>query len=90
MPSPRYLTKSRFKLALDCPTKLYYTRKREYENKSDSDSFLEALAQGGFQVEELARMDYPEGYTILGDDYNYQFLAEKTTTLLETGKCYHF
>jgi hypothetical protein len=83
MPSPRYLTKSRFKLALDCPTKLYYTRKEEYKNKSDSDSFLEALAQGGFQVEELARMDYPDGIAIIGDDYNYDLLAEKTRKLLE-------
>ena len=81
--NPRYLTKSRFKLALDCPTKLYYTRKKKYENRSDSDSFLEALAQGGFQVEELARMDYPEGIAIIGDDYNYDLLAEKTQTLLE-------
>ncbi len=83
MSSPRHLTKSRFKLALDCPTKLYYTRKPEYENKSDSDSFLEALAQGGFQVEELARMDYPHGIAIIGDDYNYDLLAEKTRKLLE-------
>ncbi|CAL67533.1 DUF2779 domain-containing protein [Christiangramia forsetii] len=81
--NPRYLTKSRFKLALDCPTKLYYTRKKEYANKSESDSFLEALAQGGFQVEELARMDYPDGIAIIGDDYNYDLLAEKTRNLLE-------
>lgn len=80
---PRYLTKSRFKLALDCPTKLYYTRKPEYKNKSDSDSFLEALAQGGFQVEELARMEHPEGVAILGDDYDYELLASKTTELLK-------
>jgi len=79
----RYLTKSRFKLALDCPTKLYYTRKKEYENSSESDSFLESLAQGGFQVEELARMDHPEGIPILGEDYNYQLLADKTTELLK-------
>ncbi len=46
----RPLTKSRFKLALDCPTKLYYTGKEEYENKQEEDSFLEALAEGGYQV----------------------------------------
>jgi hypothetical protein len=79
----RYLTKSRFKLALDCPTKLYYTRKSEYENQSETDSFLEGLAQGGFQVEELARMDHPEGIPILGEDYNYQLLADKTAELLK-------
>ncbi|HET8887221.1 MAG TPA: DUF2779 domain-containing protein [Salinimicrobium sp.] len=83
MKNPRYLTKSRFKLALDCPTKLFYTRKKEYENKSENDSFLEALAQGGFQVEELARMKYPDGIAILGDDYNYDLLVEKTTNLLK-------
>ena len=27
--NPRYLTKSRFKLALECPTKLFYTQKEE-------------------------------------------------------------
>lgn len=80
---PRYLTKSRFKLALDCPTKLYYTRKVEYENKNEADSFLEGLAQGGFQVEELARMEYPNGIAILSDDWNYDLLVQKTIDLLQ-------
>ncbi|OMP32267.1 DUF2779 domain-containing protein [Mangrovimonas sp. DI 80] len=79
----RYLTKSRFKLALDCPTKLFYTRKPEYENQSESDPFLEALAEGGFQVEELARMYYPEGIAILGEDWNYELLAQRTAALLQ-------
>jgi len=80
--SPRYLTKSRFKLALDCPTKLYYTRKAEYENNADVNTFLEQLAQGGFQVEELARMEHPGGIVLLGDDYDYNKLAEETKNLL--------
>ena len=79
----RTLTKSRFKLALDCPTKLYYTRKPEYENQGNADPFLEALAQGGFQVEELARMNYPDGIAILGEDYNYMALAALTQELLQ-------
>ena len=78
MSKPRYLTKSRFKLALECPTKLYYTRKPEYENQSDTDTFLKALADGGFQVEELARMQYPNGIAIIGDDYNYDLLVSRT------------
>ncbi|MGM0934245.1 MAG: DUF2779 domain-containing protein [Bacteroidota bacterium] len=82
MKSPRYLTKSRFKLALDCPTKLYYTRKPEYENAAEADSFLEQLAQGGFQVEELARMEHPGGIALLGEDYDYQKLADETRNLL--------
>ena len=80
---PRYLTKSRFKLALDCPTKLYYTRKKEYEDSSETDSFLQGLAQGGFQVEELARMYYPNGAAILGADWDYDKLAQRTSELLE-------
>jgi hypothetical protein len=80
--NPRYLTKSRFKQALDCPTKLFYTKKTEYANTKQSDTFLESLAQGGFQVEELARMNYPKGIPILGDDWNYELLASKTEELL--------
>ena len=83
MKKPRLLTKSRFKLALDCPTKLFYTRKSEYENQGDTDSFLEGLAQGGFQVEELARMEHPNGVAITGDDYNYSLVANRTKELLK-------
>src|SRR5690606_38123831 len=52
----RYLTKSRFALALECPTKLFYTGKtRQYANKKLDDEFLAALAEVGFQVGELAK-----------------------------------
>ena len=52
----RYLTKSRFKQALECPTKLFYTKKAsEYANISNENSFLQSLAEGGFQVGELAK-----------------------------------
>ncbi len=37
---PRYLTKSPYKLALECPTKLFYTGKPDqYPDKSVDDSF---------------------------------------------------
>ena len=53
---PRYLTKSRFKQALECPTKLFYVgKKKEYADNSLSDDFLIALAKGGYQVGELAK-----------------------------------
>lgn len=64
MASLRYLTKSRFKLALECPTKLYYTGKTEYANQSLDDAFLQALADGGYQVGELAKHYFPGGETI--------------------------
>jgi len=52
----RLLTKSRFKLGLECPNKLFYTGKKEYANQKQDNPFLLALAEGGFQVEEYARM----------------------------------
>jgi hypothetical protein len=79
----RLLTKSRFKLGLECPNKLFYTRKKEYANKKQEDPFLQALAQGGFQVEELARMHYPNGILIEGNDGDYELLWQQTQKLLE-------
>jgi hypothetical protein len=60
----RYLTKSRFKLAVSCPTKLYYTGKPNYGNSNDGNEFLAMLADGGFQVGELAKLMYPGGIEI--------------------------
>jgi hypothetical protein len=49
------LTKSRFKLGLECPNKLYYTSKKEYAIQKNEDTFLQAImAKSGFQFEELA------------------------------------
>ena len=59
----RFLTKSAFKIALSCPHKLYYYgRPDEYENANANDEFLESLAEGGFQVGELAKIycDVPD------------------------------
>jgi hypothetical protein len=69
MSSPRYLTKSRFKLGKDCPTKLFYTNKKEYPNQNMDDPFLEALADGGYQVGELAKCYYPDGVDVSTLDY---------------------
>ena len=60
-PRPQYFTKSRFKLGLECPTKLFYTNKREYANNQNENSFLKALTAGGYQVGELAKLYYPDG-----------------------------
>lgn len=52
-------------MALECPTKLwYYDRPDEYANILDDDSFLKALAEGGAQVEALARCYFPDGISI--------------------------
>lgn len=82
--SHRFLTKSRFKLAMECPTKLYYTGKEEYINQTLDDSFLLALAEGGFQVGELAKHYFSGGYTIEALDYEESL--RETNELLSKDK----
>ena len=77
---PRYLTKSRFKLGLDCPAKLFYTGKPQYPDTSEDDTFLEALAEGGFQVGALAKCYYPQGIDIM--ERGYDIPLQKTIELL--------
>ena len=78
---PRYLTKSRFKLAVECPTKLFYSGKdRLYRNIKSEDSFLQALADGGFQVGRLAQLLWPNGYEIKSK--NHEEAESETQKLL--------
>lgn len=74
--SLRYLTKSRFKLALECLTKLYYSGKKdEYADQNIDDPFLMALADGGYQVGELTKylfVDDPITENITVDTLDYE------------------
>lgn len=71
----RYLTKSRFKLAVECPTKLFYASKQStYKNSKHEDSFLRMLADGGFQVGQLAKVIYKDAYEVSAKD-NAEALA---------------
>lgn len=80
---PRYLTKSRFKIAQECPTKLYYhDRKNEYANQKDSNEFLKALAMGGFQVGELAKVMHPEGFGNDIEELDHKIALTRTEKLL--------
>jgi hypothetical protein len=76
------LTKSRFKTALECPNKLFFTSKKEYANNKSEDTFLQALASGGFQVEELARLHYPNGIFINTENYEYEKAVQLTLEAL--------
>lgn len=78
--NPRYLTKSRFKIGLECPTKLFYTKKEEYFDSKLEDDFLQSLAEGGFQVGELAKLYYPGGVNI--DELDYTIALERTKVLM--------
>ncbi|MBN2864134.1 MAG: DUF2779 domain-containing protein [Bacteroidales bacterium] len=75
-----YLTKSRFRLALECPVKLFYTGKEEYPDQKQQNEFLEALAEGGFQVGALAKLYYPGGIEVA--DRGYDIPLERTNQLL--------
>lgn len=76
----KYLTKSKFKLGLECPTKLYYTDKEVFPNQKVDDPFLEQLAYGGFQVEAMARVMYDDG--VLIDARNRVLATQQTDELL--------
>lgn len=83
------LTKSRFKLALECPRKLVYTADKRHANTKSDDEFLEALADGGHQVGELAKLMYPGGIEInalsINEQvlYTQQLLNQENITLYE-------
>lgn len=57
------LSKSDFKLARTCATKLYYKEMR-YPDSSDSDGYLQMLAKGGYMVEMLAKLEHPDGIAL--------------------------
>lgn len=88
------LTKSKFKLALECPTKLYYIDKPEYANQQAEDSFLKALAEGGYQVEALARCYFEDGLFVeanhreLATDATKRLLENELITLFEAEIAY--
>ena len=59
----KYLSKTDFKLARECPTKLYYTRKK-YPSEKNLDEYMEMLKEGGFIIGEIARIIHPNGVYI--------------------------
>ena len=81
---PRYLTKSRFALAVECETKLFYTGKAEYADHKKDDPFLSALAEGGFQVGEMAKLYFPGGHEI--ETLEHEHALARTHKLLDQKK----
>lgn len=86
-----YLTKSRFKLALECPTKLFYSGEgKTYFDKNDGNDFLSALADGGNQLGELAKFKYhddPVGQVITVEPLGYaQALSQTAEKLAAAGR----
>jgi hypothetical protein len=62
-PSLRTLSKSDYTAARTCPTKLYY-RELHYPTIKDGDPYLAMLAQGGYMVEQIAKLHYPSAIAL--------------------------
>lgn len=61
---PRHtLSKSDFKTARSCGTKLYY-RELKYPDNTQQNEYLQLLAEGGYMVEMLAKQMFPGGITL--------------------------
>lgn len=76
------LSKSRFTLGLSCPTKLYFAADSSYANQKLDDPFLAALADGGYQVGELAKAYFPGGVEV--ESLNVEEALRQTEALLKS------
>ena len=80
----KLFTKSAFKTALNCQTQLYYSYKRdEYANQELEDDFLQSLAEGGFQVGELAKVYYGIPPKMDIEELDYDASVARTKELFE-------
>lgn len=70
------LSKSDFKVARTCGTKLYY-RKLGFPTTLDDDPYVEFLADGGYMVEAIAKLLFPEGSEIIADSAEEGFAATR-------------
>ena len=78
----KLFTKSAFKIALECPRRLYYAYDSKlYANQDLTDDFLKSLADGGFQVGELAKVYYGVKGDADIDVLEYDESVEKTKEL---------
>ncbi len=78
----RPLSKSRYRLGLECPTKIFYSLDSQaYLNRNEKNDFLRALAEGGFQVGELARCLHMPGESV--ETLVPQEALEQTSRLLQ-------
>ncbi len=78
-----YLTKSRFKIGMSCPTKLYYESSDQYKNNDAGNEFMKALAKGGLQVGEMVKLYYPGGIEINGKNKEEQLVQTNSALLQE-------
>jgi hypothetical protein len=61
-----FLSKSDYKVAKNCPTKLYY-KKLRYPTTGHLNNYTRMLADGGFMIYKMARLLYPSGVEMIVD-----------------------
>ncbi len=89
--STQTLSKSSFVHCLECPTKLYYKlRPKTYKSLNDDNEFLAALAEGGIQVGELAKLYYPDGIEIVFRREDKSAMLRETAEVMAQGDCVIF
>lgn len=79
MPLP-YLTKTDFKNAFECSTKLYY-RKNSYPTTLEENDYMKFLSDSGFMIEFIAKAQFPGGHD-LTQEIHPQFAFDRTKELL--------
>ncbi|MDX1920662.1 MAG: hypothetical protein SFU25_08025, partial [Candidatus Caenarcaniphilales bacterium] len=81
--SQLYLTKSDFKVAQECKTKLYY-RKLNYPSTKDTNEYLQLLSEGGFMVGKMAQLMFTDGVEI--EEKDLEKAIARTQELLKKDK----
>lgn len=82
------LSKTDYKTARDCHTKLYY-RMLKYPSSKDGDEYMELLAQGGYMIGAIASLLFPEAIAIYEPSHDKAVqitqvhLQKENVTLLE-------
>ncbi len=82
------LSKTDYKIARSCHTKLYY-RMLKYPSNKDEDEYMELLAQGGYMIGAIASLLFPEAIAIYEPNHDkavqitQEHLQKENVTLLE-------
>lgn len=78
------LSKSDFTAARECVTKLFY-REHGYPTTRDEDPYLQLLAEGGYMVEMLAKLRFPDGVLLPSDHRRTRENWEATRAAITAG-----
>ncbi|MBK8784644.1 MAG: DUF2779 domain-containing protein [Anaerolineales bacterium] len=82
------LSKTDYKIARSCLTKLYY-RLRKYPSNVDGDEYMELLAQDGYMIGAIASLLFPDAVLVDEPDHDkavqltHQYFQQENVTLLE-------